>query len=46
MQKLKASLGAIEHGRFNDAIAVLLRKLVLSNELEAFLTTPAYQLIA
>ncbi len=46
MQKLKASLGdAFEHGRFNDAIA-LFRKLVLNNELEAFLTLPAYQLIA
>ena len=46
MQKLKASLGAaFEHGRFNDAIA-LFRKLVLSKELEAFLTLPAYQLIA
>ena len=46
MQKLKASLGdAFEHGSFNDAIAVL-RKLVLSNELEAFLTLPAYQLTA
>ncbi len=46
MQKLKASLGdAYEHGRFNDAIA-LFRKLVLNKELEAFLTLPAYQLIA
>ncbi len=32
-------------GGFNDAIAVL-RKLVLSNELEAFLTLPGYQLTA
>jgi len=40
------SLGdAFEHGRFNDAIA-LFRKLVLNKELEAFLTLPAYQLIA
>jgi malate synthase len=45
MQKLKASLGeAFERGRFNDAIA-LFRKLVLSKELEPFLTLPAYQLI-
>ena len=46
MQKLKASLGeAFERGRFNDAIA-LFRRLVLSKELEPFLTLPAYQLIA
>jgi malate synthase len=46
MQKLKATLGdAFEHGRFNEAIA-LFRQLVLSKELEAFLTLPAYQLIA
>ena len=46
MQKLKATLGdAFEHGRFNDAIT-LFRKLVLNKELEAFLTLPAYQLIA
>jgi malate synthase len=46
MQKLKVSLGDVfEHGRFNDAIA-LFRKLVLNKELEAFLTLPAYQLIA
>ncbi len=46
MQKLKATLGeAFEHGRFSDAIA-LFRKLVLNKELEAFLTLPAYQLIA
>jgi malate synthase len=46
MQKLKASLGeAFEHGRFNEAIA-LFRKLILSKELEAFLTLPAYKLIA
>ncbi len=46
MQKLKAVLGdAYGHGRFNDAIS-LFRQLVLSEELEAFLTLPAYQLIA
>ncbi len=46
MQKLKAALGeAFEHGRFSDAIA-LFRKLVLSEQLEPFLTLPAYQLIA
>ena len=46
MQKLKASLGeAFERGRFKDAIA-LFRRLVLSKELEPFLTVPAYQLIA
>jgi len=46
MQKLKSALGgAYEQGRFKEAIA-LFRKLVLSKELEAFLTLPAYQLIA
>jgi malate synthase len=46
MQKLQAALGeAFDHGRFNEAIA-LFRQLVLSEELEAFLTLPAYQLIA
>ncbi len=46
MQKLKTTLGdAFEHGRFNEATA-LFRQLVLSEQLEAFLTLPAYQLIA
>jgi malate synthase len=46
MQKLKASLGeTFERGRFKDAIA-LFRRLVLSKELEPFLTLPAYKLIA
>ena len=36
---------AFERGRFKDAIA-LFRRLVLSKELEPFLTVPAYQLIA
>jgi malate synthase len=46
MNKLKAALGdTFSQGRFEEAIA-LFRKLVLSEKLEAFLTLPAYQLIA
>ncbi len=46
MRKLEAALGDAYHdGRFGEAIA-LFRQLVLSNQLEAFLTLPAYQLIS
>jgi malate synthase len=46
MAKLKATLGdAYTKGRFDEAIA-LFRQLVLSEKLEAFLTLPAYKLIA
>ncbi|MGO9484995.1 MAG: malate synthase A, partial [Rhodomicrobium sp.] len=46
MAKLKATLGdAYTKGRFDEAIA-LFRQLVLSDKLEAFLTLPAYKLIA
>ncbi|MGO8778297.1 MAG: malate synthase A [Rhodomicrobium sp.] len=46
MAKLKAALGdAYTHGRFEEAIA-LFKQLVLSDRLEAFLTLPAYKLIA
>ena len=46
MQKLKAALGdAYAKGRFDEAIA-LFKQLVLSDRLEAFLTLPAYKLIA
>jgi malate synthase len=45
MAKLKAVLGgAYEHGRFGEA-ADLFKQLVLSDELEAFLTIPAYKLV-
>lgn len=46
MSKLKDALGdAYSKGRFNEAIG-LFRSLVLSDRLEAFLTLPAYRLIA
>ncbi len=46
MDKLEATLGnAYTKGRFAEAIA-LFRKLVLNDRLEAFLTLPAYKLIA
>jgi malate synthase len=46
MAKLKTALGdAYTKGRFDEAIA-LFRQLVLSDKLEAFLTLPAYKLIA
>jgi malate synthase len=46
MAKLKAALGnAYTKGRFEEAIA-LFRQLVLNDKLEAFLTLPAYKLIA
>jgi malate synthase len=46
MTKLKAALGAdYAKGRFDEAVA-LFRRLVLSDTLEAFLTIPAYRLIA
>jgi malate synthase len=46
MAKLRTTLGdAYARGRFDDAVA-LFRQLVLSSELEAFLTLPAYRLIA
>jgi malate synthase len=46
MAKLKATLGdAYTKGRFDEAIT-LFRQLVLSEKLEAFLTLPAYKLIA
>ncbi|MGC2631443.1 MAG: malate synthase A, partial [Rhodomicrobium sp.] len=46
MAKLKSALGdAYTHGRFEEAIA-LFKQLVLSDRLEAFLTLPAYKLIA
>ncbi len=45
-RKLEAALGEAYHeGRFGEAIA-LFRQLVLSSQLEAFLTLPAYRLIA
>ena len=46
MAKLKTALGdAYTKGRFDEAIA-LFKQLVLSDKLEAFLTLPAYKLIA
>jgi malate synthase len=46
MAKLKAALGdAYAKGRFDEAIG-LFKQLVLSDKLEAFLTLPAYKLIA
>ena len=46
MAKLKAALGdTYAKGRFDEAIA-LFKQLVLSDKLEAFLTLPAYRLIA
>jgi malate synthase len=46
MEKLKTTLGELyEHGRFEEAVA-LFRQLVLNEKLEAFLTLPAYKLIA
>lgn len=44
MAKLKAALGeaAFKGGRFDEAIDIF-RKLALSDELEAFLTIPAYE---
>jgi len=46
MAKLKPALGdAYTNGRFGEAIA-LFKQLVLSEKLEAFLTLPAYKLIA
>jgi malate synthase len=46
MAKLKAALGdAYTGGRFEEAVA-LFKRLVLSDKLEAFLTLPAYKLIA
>jgi len=45
MAKLKAQLGdAYENGRFPEAIE-LFKQLVLNDELEAFLTIPAYKLV-
>jgi malate synthase len=45
MAKLKAQLGeAYERGRFPEAID-LFKQLVLNDELEAFLTIPAYKLV-
>jgi len=46
MAKLKAALGdAYTGGRFEEAVG-LFKRLVLSDKLEAFLTVPAYKLIA
>ncbi len=46
MAKLKTALGdAYGKGRFDEAIG-LFKQLVLSDKLEAFLTLPAYKLIA
>jgi malate synthase len=46
MAKLETALGdAYTKGRFEEAIA-LFKQLVLSDKLEAFLTLPAYKLIA
>ena len=46
MAKLKTALGdAYAKGRFDEAIG-LFKQLVLSDKLEAFLTLPAYKLIA
>ncbi|MGO9484994.1 MAG: malate synthase A [Rhodomicrobium sp.] len=46
MAKLETALGdAYAKGRFEEAIA-LFKQLVLSDKLEAFLTLPAYKLIA
>jgi malate synthase len=45
MAKLKAALGdAYGHGRFPEAID-LFKQLVMNNELEPFLTIPAYKLV-
>ena len=46
MAKLKSQLGdAYAKGRFDEAVG-LFKQLVLTDKLEAFLTLPAYQLIA
>jgi malate synthase len=47
MEELRGALGqqAFEGGRFEDAIE-LFRRLSTSDKLEAFLTIPAYKLIA
>jgi malate synthase len=46
MEKLKATLGdAYANGRFDEAVT-LFKQLVLNEKLEAFLTLPAYKLIA
>jgi malate synthase len=46
MAKLKTALGdAYANGRFDEAVA-LFKQLVLTDRLEAFLTLPAYKLIA
>src|SRR5271165_3072167 len=45
MAKLEAALGdAYANGRFDEAVA-LFKQLVINDELEAFLTIPAYKLV-